>query len=147
MLAHRQDAEDVAQESLVRVVRNLHRWDPDRAFRPWLLAIVGNRCRSHLAARRRRATPTAEMEHVQDRAPPSADALAEELRLALGTLRDEHRQAFVLFHEQHLNYAEIAEAMNSPIGTIKTWVHRARRELVDRLRRRGAIEEAHDAVR
>ena len=55
-----------------------------------------------------------------------------------GELRDEYRQAFVLFHEHELCYAEIAEAMEVPLGTIKTWVHRARRELIDALRKRGS---------
>jgi RNA polymerase sigma-70 factor (ECF subfamily) len=46
-----------------------------------------------------------------------------------------------LFHEQELSYADIATAMEVPLGTIKTWVHRARRELIDYLRKRGAIPE------
>jgi RNA polymerase sigma-70 factor (ECF subfamily) len=54
----------------------------------------------------------------------------------------------VLFHESELSYAEIAEAMSVPLGTIKTWVHRARRELIDHLRGRGAIpEERHEVPR
>ena len=51
MLAQRQDAEDAAQETFVRVLKNLHRWDQQRDFEPWLLAIAGNRCRTALAAR------------------------------------------------------------------------------------------------
>jgi RNA polymerase sigma-70 factor, ECF subfamily len=47
-----------------------------------------------------------------------------------------------LFHEHELAYAEIAEAMEVPLGTVKTWVHRARRDLIDCLRLRGAIPEA-----
>ena len=74
-----------------------------------------------------------------DRRP--ADQLAEEVHLALADLRPEYSQAFLLFHNQELSYAEIAEAMDVPLGTIKTWVHRARRALIDHLRRRGAIPE------
>ena len=59
------------------------------------------------------------------------------MHLAPAELRPEYRQAFVLFHEQELSYAEIATAMEVPLGTIKTWVHRARREMIDYLRRRG----------
>src|SRR5258706_13026693 len=54
MLGQRQDAEDAAQETFVRLLKNLHRWDPGRDFQPWLLAIAGNRCRTALAARRGR---------------------------------------------------------------------------------------------
>jgi RNA polymerase sigma-70 factor (ECF subfamily) len=143
MLGQRQDAEDAAQETFVRVLKNLHRWDPSREFQPWLFAIAGNRCRTALSSRKRRPTPETAVEHLADKRPESGpgEQLAEEVRLALGGLRDEYRQAFVLFHEHELSYAEIAESMEIPLGTVKTWVHRARRELVDQLRQRGAIPE------
>jgi RNA polymerase sigma-70 factor, ECF subfamily len=143
MLGQHQDAEDAAQETFVRVLKNLHRWDAGRDFQPWLLAIAGNRCRTALAARRRRPVADSAVELLADSAAPQqpADHLAEELHLALAELRSEYRQAFLLFHENELSYAEIAAAMEVPLGTIKTWVHRARRELIDHLRHRGAIPE------
>jgi RNA polymerase sigma-70 factor (ECF subfamily) len=141
MLGHRQDAEDAAQETFVRVLKNLHRWDPGRDFVPWLLAIAGNRCRTALAARKRRPTSELAVEWVADDRPDQrpAEQLAEEVHLALAELRPEYRQAFLLFHDHELSYPEIAEAMSVPLGTIKTWVHRARRELIGRLRRREVI--------
>jgi RNA polymerase sigma-70 factor (ECF subfamily) len=143
MLGQRQDAEDAAQETFVRVLKNLQRWDSERDFMPWLLAIAGNRCRTALAARRRRPIAEPMVELVADDTPDRrpADQLAEEVHLALADLRPEYSQAFLLFHNQELSYAEIAEAMDVPLGTIKTWVHRARRALIDHLRRRGAIPE------
>ena len=143
MLGQRQDAEDAAQETFVRVLKNLHRWDPNRDFLPWLLAIAGNRCRTALAARRRRPLAEPMVELVADDTPDrrGADQLAEEVHLALADLRPEYSQAFLLFHDQELSYAEIAQALDVPLGTIKTWVHRARRALVEHLRRRGAIPE------
>jgi RNA polymerase sigma-70 factor (ECF subfamily) len=143
MLGQRQDAEDAAQETFVRVLKNLHRWDQGRDFVPWLLAIAGNRCRTALALRRRRPIAEPSVELLADDAPDERPAqhLAEEVELALVELRPEYRQAFVLFHEQELSYSEIALAMQVPLGTIKTWVHRARREMIDHLRRRGALPE------
>lgn len=143
MLGQRQDAEDAAQETFVRVLKNLHRWDPERAFEPWLFAIAGNRCRTALAARKRRPVPEAAVEHLPDTSPDArpAEHLAEEVHLALAGLRDDYRQAFVLFHEHEMSYAEIGASMEIPIGTVKTWVHRARRELIDKLRQRGAIPD------
>lgn len=149
MLGQRQDAEDVAQETFVRVLKNLHRWDPARDFEPWLLAIAGNRCRTALSSRKRRPTGgDFVLDQVADDAPDQSAArhLAEEVHLALAGVRDEYRQAFVLFHEHELSYAEIAAAMSVPLGTVKTWVHRARRELIDELRRRGAVPEPRHAV-
>jgi RNA polymerase sigma-70 factor (ECF subfamily) len=112
------------------------------------LAIAGNRCRTALATRKRK--PAAELlpEQVADRSPDeqSAQHLAEEVSLALAQLREEYREAFVLFHEHQLSYDQIAEVMEVPLGTIKTWVHRARRGLIDHLRSRGMVEGASHEV-
>lgn len=144
MLGHRQDAEDAAQESLVRMLRSLHRWDAARDFEPWLLAIAGNRCRTALSNRKRRGQGEELPEQIPDRPgnDGSADHLAEELQQALGKMRDDYRSAFVLFHENELSYAQIAEALAVPLGTVKTWVHRARKEIIDHLRHKGIVAES-----
>lgn len=149
MLGHRQDAEDAAQESFLRALRGLKNWDPAREFLPWLLAIAGNRCRTRLADRSRRPRLAPLPEPIADESPnlERARNLAEEVALALQSIRAEYRQAFVLFQEQELNYEQIAQVMDRPLGTVKTFVHRARRELIDRLRERGVLEEARHAVR
>lgn len=139
----------MTQDSFVRAFRSLKGWDSRREFRPWLLAIASNRCRSFLATRARLPKPTADWEHLADARPDRQEIrdVAEEVRLALATLRAEYREALVLFHEQQMNYAEIGEVLGCPEGTVKTWVHRARRELADYLRRRGIFEESKRAVR
>ena len=70
--------------------------------------------------------------------------LSEELNLALSELREEHRRCFELFHQREMAYTDIAREMQIPLGTVKTWVHRARREIIDRLRARGAL--THETV-
>ena len=147
MLGHRHDAEDVSQESFVRALRSLRRWDRTRDLLPWLLAIAGNRCRTLLARRRRRPQGLAIVDQLTDVRPePSTQHLAEEVRLGLTTLRPEYREAFLLFHDQQLSYEEIAQSLSKPLGTIKTWVHRARRALIAHLRSRGVVEESAHAV-
>ena len=150
MLGRREDAEDAAQETFIRVLRSLSRWDENRDFEPWLLAIAGNRCRTALANRRRKPAP----DSLDDAPPIPADEpalgeshLAEEVTRLLEQVRPEYREAFVLFHEHEKNYGEIAEIMSVPLGTIKTWVHRARRDLIDHLQQRGAVEDVRYAVR
>jgi RNA polymerase sigma-70 factor (ECF subfamily) len=143
MLGHREDAEDATQETMLRVVRNLDRWDPNRAFEPWLMTIAGNRCRTRLANRRRRPCNLQLDIPIQDSSHLARDAklMSEEISLALKQIRCEYREAFNLFHEKDLSYAEIAETMNIPLGTVKTWVHRARREIVNRLKKRDILAD------
>jgi len=149
MLRHRQDAEDVTQESFVRALRSLHTWDQQREFLPWLLAIAGNRCRTLLAVRMRQPGTTSLVEQLSDDAQEVSEArnLAEEVDLALGTLRSEYRQAFLLFHQHEMSYAQISATLDCPLGTVKTWVHRARRELIAQLKNRGVVQESRHAVR
>jgi RNA polymerase sigma-70 factor, ECF subfamily len=148
MLGDRHDAEDLAQESFCRALSSLANWDADRDFSPWLLAIAGNRCRTWLAARSRRLAPMEWDDRMVDsRSSPEPDGLSEELEMALARLRPEYRQAFVLFHEQQFSYQEIAAALDCPLGTVKTWVHRARRELAQRLIDSGAMEPDAQSLR
>jgi RNA polymerase sigma-70 factor (ECF subfamily) len=150
MLSHRQDAEDAAQETFVRALRSLSNWDSGRSFEPWLLAIAGNRCRTMLAARRRHPIAGAVVDdQVIDDSPDwqAARSLAEEVQRALQYIRPEFREAFVLFHENELSYDEIADAMQRPLGTVKTWIRRARQELIVQLRRREVVGESGYAMR
>ena len=141
MLGQRQDAEDAAQETFVRLLKNLSRWDQDRDFEPWLFTIAANRCRTMMAVRKRRPTPQPLVVPIADRTPNAASArqLGEEVDLALRRLRIEYRQAFMLFHDQELSYEEISVALDRPLGTVKTWIHRARMELIRILRDRGIV--------
>lgn len=142
MLGHLQDAEDVAQETFVRLLRSLRNWDATRDFEPWLLAIAGNRCRTFLAVRKRR--PAAHALPEDDlQSPDAKDELSEEVNLAMKSLRPEHRQAFLLFHQQELSYEQIADAMSCPVGTVKTWIHRARRDILQQLQERELITLGH----
>ncbi len=140
LLNHRQDAEDVTQEVFLRVFRSLRGWDRTRPLKPWVMGITVNRCRTWLAQRARRPELA---DYLQDTvAGPAADdsgELLREIRDALAELRLEYRTVFVLFHEQGQPYEEIAAALGRPVGTIKTWLHRARLEILERLRRRGMV--------
>ncbi|MFW6171039.1 MAG: RNA polymerase sigma factor [Planctomycetota bacterium] len=145
MLGHRQDAEDASQETFERALKNLETWDSNRPFEPWLLAIAGNRCRTALSQRMRRPRPCTLLEPVASGSPDmqAAQQLAEEVELALQSVRPQYREAFVLFHERELSYSQIAEAMDCPIGTVRTWIHRARRELVQFLQAREVVESPY----
>ncbi|QDV46966.1 ECF RNA polymerase sigma factor SigW [Stieleria neptunia] len=141
ILRHRQDAEDATQDTFSRVAKYLDRWDPRRPLEPWLATVAGNRSRSHLARRKVFAPLTAddEPQTLATRQQHAADAMREEITLALGNLPDRQRAAFELFHEQSLSYVQIARQMQCPIGTVKTLVHRARLSLIEQLRQRDVV--------
>jgi RNA polymerase sigma-70 factor (ECF subfamily) len=120
----------------------LRRWDASRPLKPWIMGIAVNRCRTWMAQRARRPE-LADYLHDTAPSPPPDDSaeLVSEIQAALAELRLEYRSVFVLFHEHGQPYEDIAAALDRPVGTIKTWLHRARLEVLDRLRRRGMISE------
>jgi RNA polymerase sigma-70 factor (ECF subfamily) len=120
----------------------LKRWDAGRPLKPWVMGITVNCCRTLLALRKKHpeAAP-----YLQDTAPsrPEDDSveLVAEIQTALAALRIDYRTVFVLFHEQGQACEEIAEVLDKPVGTIKTWLRRARLEVLNHLRRRGMVHE------
>ncbi len=147
LLQHRQDAEDVTQEVFLRIFRSLNRWDSNRPLKPWIMGITVNRCRTLMVQRAKRPE-LADYLHETAANQPENDAseMVREIKAAIQDLRWEYRAVFVMYHEQGLPYDEIAETMEKPVGTVKTWLHRARLEVLERLRRRGMISEVEHEV-
>jgi RNA polymerase sigma-70 factor (ECF subfamily) len=142
LLGHRQDAEDVTQEVFLRVARSLGRWDRSRPLRPWVMTIAVNRCRTWVGKRRTRPDTADFLHDLPARPDDSAPGeLVEAVRGAVDALRDDYRLVFVLFHEHGQSYEEIATAVGRPVGTVKTWLHRARLQLLADLRDRGLVDE------
>jgi RNA polymerase sigma-70 factor, ECF subfamily len=134
MLGNEQDARDAAQESLVKVLRNLHRYDPNRSFSTWVFGITRNTCIDEHRRRKRRGFN--EPGDVVDPSPSPLQEVsraerAERLKQALQTLPPLYRDVLVLYHFEHLKYNEIAEALEIPLGTVMNRIFRARRKLRD----------------
>lgn len=141
MMRHRQDAEDVTQETIVRAVRHLSTWDQGRPIEPWLMGIAANRCRTALERRNRRPVVIENPPEPVSNGQASQGTIGEEVQRAVDALRDDYRQCFTLFHVQQLSVQEISDLMHVPTGTVKTWLHRARKILAEELQRRGVTAD------
>jgi RNA polymerase sigma-70 factor (ECF subfamily) len=105
-----------------------------------VLGIAVNRCRTWVGRRAKGPELADYLHETADHRPEDDTAeLHREIRAAVDDLRLDYRAVFVLFHERGQSYEEIADAVGRPVGTVKTWLHRARLELLDRLRSRGLV--------
>jgi RNA polymerase sigma-70 factor (ECF subfamily) len=127
------DAQDLVQETLLRVRRGLESYTPG-SLQGWLSRIVTNVFLDEVRRRRRR--PTDALPDEPDRVlPPSAAAdeasedLSDEVQAALSALPDEFRTAVVLCDVVGMSYDEIAAAQGVPVGTVRSRIHRGRRLL------------------
>lgn len=116
------EADDLAQESLLRVVAHLDRWQRGPVL-TWVLGVTRNVCFEHIRKRtRRRTDPTAAPSQ-----PPTPDQYgAVEIRHLLEGLPYDQREALVLTQLIGLPYADAAEVVGCPIGTIRSRVARGR---------------------
>jgi RNA polymerase sigma-70 factor (ECF subfamily) len=147
LLRDRTQSEDVAQESLVRVWRTLHRYDGRAALSTWIYAITRNRCLTALERRRRvvgagsdvpeAGTGVAELPAdpaVSDPAGVSGQQRDAQLRSLVDALPERLRRVLVLYYFEERSVDEVACMLGCPEGTVKTHLFRARAALAERLR-------------
>jgi RNA polymerase sigma-70 factor (ECF subfamily) len=136
-------ADDVSQDALLRAYHRLDSYRGEGSFRAWLLRIVHNTALNQLE--RRVPEPVGGSDEVEQAAPARTGGRepasrleererAERLELKLRVLRPEHRTVLVLRDLEGMAYEEIAEITDSPLGSVKGRLHRARNELIDILR-------------
>jgi RNA polymerase sigma-70 factor (ECF subfamily) len=135
-----EDAEDISQDAFLRAFHRLEGFRGEAPFRSWLLRITHNAALDHLARRRPEPVDPQTFDTSQPsatRAP--ADRLElreriERLERKLHGLSYEHRTVLVLRDAEGFSYEEIADITDSPLGSVKGRLHRARREFVEMLR-------------
>jgi RNA polymerase sigma-70 factor (ECF subfamily) len=141
MIPERDRAEELAQEVFVRIYQARERYEPKARFSTWIFGIASNLALNDLArARRRYERPLEDsgVERLPDAAPRAEETLearrtAERLEGALATLPDRQRAALLLRVEQDLGYAEIAEALETSVSSVKSLIHRARTTLTEQM--------------
>jgi RNA polymerase sigma-70 factor (ECF subfamily) len=138
-------AEDLAQDVFVKAYRHLDAYDAQRKFASWLFKIAHNSTIDHLRRAVLDTVPlAAEKEEGGDLlaviADPSVESpaaaverrdMARALERAIGGLRADYREAVVLRYVEGLSYQEICDVLGQPLGTVKTNLHRARKELAE----------------
>jgi RNA polymerase sigma-70 factor, ECF subfamily len=131
MLRNSDDASDAVQETLVKAFKAIGDFDPDRPLKPWLCRICSNYCVDLVRHRRRDGDSLEQHEYMlQEGDCPAARAtgnLENTLVLeAVGRLPEKYRRIILLRHFNHMDVNEIALHLNTPEGTIKSWLFRAR---------------------
>ncbi|MDQ1484617.1 MAG: polymerase sigma-70 factor, subfamily [Actinomycetota bacterium] len=134
-LVDRQSADDLVQDTFLRAHRSWPTFRGDSSELTWVLSIARRVCADELTGRtRRRALGTAlEIAHRTDLAAPSDHAEHIGANALLRELDDDRRAAFVLTQLVGLSYAEVAEVVGCPVGTVRSRVARARADLVELL--------------
>ena len=124
-LGDRDRADDLTQETYLRVLRSLRSFRGDSPVRPWLFSIVRRVVADDIAARqRRRREPVGAARDVPDHQG------GVELAVLLEDLDEDRRAAFVLTQVLGYSYADAAQMCGCPVGTIRSRVARAREDLV-----------------
>ncbi len=147
MVRDRERAEDLAQETFVKVLNALESYRPEYKFSSWIFKIANNAAIDHL---RRKELDTLSLDGAPDAVTSErrqgtslqiadqsesplqeleARELGEVIERAIAQLRPEYRSCILLRHVQGYAYEEIADMLDLPLGTVKTYIHRARAEL------------------
>lgn len=146
MVGNRDDAAEVTQDALLKIIQNISRFRGDAQLSTWMVRITMNQAISHLRKRKHRQTVSLDAQmagHRDDQAVSLRQQLADprepgpatsvetqemldQLQIALGQIDDEHRAVLVLRDIDQLDYKAIAKALELPTGTVKSRLYRAR---------------------
>lgn len=151
LVRDRERAEDLAQDTFIKVLNAIDRYDPAFKFSSWIFKIAHNTALDQLRKKQPETLSLDGSPHASNAEETLASTLnaistdenpeeyaanremGEEIERALAGVRPEYRTAIILWHVEGRPYEEIAEIMGVPLGTVKTYIHRARNELRQRL--------------
>lgn len=150
MLSNRQEAEDVVQDTFLRVYKNLDRFDETLKFSTWIYRIATNLCIDRLRKRKQTYSLDAESQDYEgldgysmipsdDRTPESELILSDTQRIihqAMESLPPKYKTVMMLRYIQDLSLQEVGDILGMPVTTIKTRVHRGREFLRKKLEHR-----------
>lgn len=139
LCASKYDAEDLYQETWLKVMKNIHRYDKNRDFEPWISRICVNTYRDFL--RRKTASPitdnfadTQTKDAVLDSVPNREEQNGTDIRDAVDRLPEKLRMTVILFYFSDLGEEKTAEILKIPVGTVKSRLHKAKKMLKEALK-------------
>ena len=142
LVRNRTEAEDLVQETLVQALQSFHRFTPGTNCRAWLVSILQHVRLNRLRKQGRTvidSTLDERMANVVPFVPPIPDHVTDEdMLLALQQIPPHHQEVILLCDVEDMTYKEIAAALEVPIGTVMSRLHRGRELLRTALTRRGA---------
>jgi RNA polymerase sigma-70 factor (ECF subfamily) len=130
------EAKDIAQDSFLRAYRRIGEFRPDRPFARWLFVIARNASLDAIRRRRRLVLVDSSDTRPEDPGPEELALLSDRatrVHAALEALPQKYRSVLELYYVSELRYREIALELDIPIGTVKTYISRAKRRLRDNL--------------
>jgi len=131
ILGSEQDAMDVSQDAFIRAYRNLKRFDLSRPFFPWFARILRNLCYNYYNRRKRRMAYNIDDFQIAQPSKGISQDTKFALNKALAGLSPQDREIIGKFYFEQLSYAEIAEELSIPIGTVMSRLYYARKHLKD----------------
>lgn len=124
-------AEDMAQEAFLKGYRLLHGFRGDCSFSTWMYRVTCSVCLTELNRRKRRGEVELQPSHTSESAVHPAEDfdIPEHLRRCVSKLSDRYATIVTMYYLKDISYEEITRALNIPMGTLKTWMFRARKQL------------------
>lgn len=124
-------AEDMAQEAFLKAFRLLKGFRGDSSFSTWLYRVTSSVCLTELGRQKRRGEVELTPAHLNESATSPSDTMdvPEHIRRCVTRLSDRYAEIVTLYYLQGTSYDEIADTLDIPMGTLKTWMFRARKQL------------------
>ncbi len=136
---HKENAEDLTQETFIKIFRSLKTFDPEYKFKTWLFTVATNTVYDWLRKAKKNKEifivddPDINFETIDDRWSYKLTEDKELVDNALKNIKPVYQSVIVLFYRDELSYQEIAEVLKVPINTVKTYIYRAKEALSEEL--------------
>ncbi|HWD37489.1 MAG TPA: sigma-70 family RNA polymerase sigma factor [Fimbriimonas sp.] len=131
LLRNPEDANDAVQDTMLKAYRAIREFDSDRPLKPWLCRICANCCVDSVRSRKRDGSCLEDQEHVPQGGQGVDEQATGNIRQrqvidAISRLPEKYRRIILMRHFRHMDVNEIAIELDTPEGTIKSWLFRAR---------------------